>query len=359
MRDRMESTAGFESARYRTPDGIDLAYGLLPAARRGMTFTISRDRNKTEVALHFDEPTAGTVPTRGSVIYLHGFGLDASSMLPWALALSELGYRGITVDLRNHGRSSRGPAGFGTREARDVAALVAHLQADGRLAPPVYLFGVSYGAATALFAEPLLRERIAGIVVMETYANAGDGVRSVITRLQTARGDDGMRARLWRAVARWRYDAPAVERGVREAGERLGLDLDAIDVRAALATTATCTLLLHGAGDHYIPVAAGRSLADASTWAHYRELADETHFGLPLRIDWLAHPIDAWMQAAAGGDCGPLRLPADPLAGGGPSRFTVDDDAGQTTQAHAGPVVHPATEPATDAAHAREHAVPH
>src|SRR3546814_9495781 len=93
------------------------------------------------------------------------------------------------VDLRNHGRSSRAPAGFGARESRDIAALVEQLQVDGRLPPPVYLFGVSYGAATALFAEPLLRERIAGIVAMESYANAGDGVRGVIARMQARRGD--------------------------------------------------------------------------------------------------------------------------------------------------------------------------
>src|SRR3546814_3744139 len=106
-------------------------------------------------------------------------------MLPWALALSELCYQGITVELRNHGRSSRAPAGFGARESRDIAALVEQLQADGRLPPPVYLFVLSYGAATALFAEPLLRERIAGIVAMESYANAGDGVRGVIDRKST------------------------------------------------------------------------------------------------------------------------------------------------------------------------------
>src|SRR3546814_5322154 len=120
----------------------------------------------------------------------------------------------------NHGRSSRAPAGFGARESRDIAALVEQLQVDGRLPPPVYLFGVSYGAATALFAEPLLRERIAGIVAMESYANAGDGVRGVIARMQARRGDDGMRASLMRAYARWRHDARDIERGIAEAGQR-------------------------------------------------------------------------------------------------------------------------------------------
>src|SRR3546814_16045817 len=102
------------------------------------------------------------------LVFLHGWGLDASRMLAWELGLSGLGYRGIMVDLRNHGRSSRAPAGFGARESRDIAALVEQLQVDGRLPPPVYLFGVSYGAATPLFADPLLRDRIAGIVAMRS-----------------------------------------------------------------------------------------------------------------------------------------------------------------------------------------------
>lgn len=358
---QMESTAGVESWRFRTPGGATLAYQVVAPATRDLTYTISRGDGSMTFATRFGEESR-TLQTVGTVVFLHGWGLDASSMLPWALALSELGYRGVAVDLRNHGHSSRAPAGFGTREAGDIAALVEHLQAGRGLPSPVYLFGVSYGGATALFAEPLLRERIAGIVVMETYANAGDAVRGVIARMQAGRDDDGMRARLMRAYTRWRYDAQDIGRGVREAGQRLDLDLDAIDVRAVLATTATCTLLLHGADDRYVPVDAARSLVDASAFVHYRELPDENHVSLPLRIDWLARPLDAWLREAADGECGPLRLPPDPLADGGPSRFAVDNEADPATGALAGQAGRfpsgeaPAPPPPTDATH--EHAIP-
>jgi pimeloyl-ACP methyl ester carboxylesterase len=358
---QVESTIGLESARYRTPDGVTLSYGTVAPAARGMEYTISRGTGSMTFKMRVREESR-SVPSVGSVVFLHGWGLDASSMLPWALALSELGYRGVTVDLRNHGRSSHAPAGFGTREAGDIAALVEQLQADGRLPPPVYLFGVSYGGATALFPEPLLRERIAGIVVMETYANAGDGVRGVIAGMQASRDGDGMRTRLMRAYTRWRYDAQDIERGVSEAGRRLGLDLDAIDVHAVLAATATCTLVLHGADDRYIPVDAGRSLADASALVHYRELPDENHVSLPLRIDWLARPLDAWLQEVVDGKCGPLQLPPDPLADGGPSRFAVDDEIDPATRPNAEQAAPspfgdaPAPSPLTDATH--EHAIP-
>src|SRR3546814_16851330 len=86
-----------------------------------------------------------------------------------------------------------------------------------------------------------------------------------------------MRASLMRAYARWRHDARDIERGIAEAGQRLELDLDAVDVRAALTTTATCTLLLHGADDQYIPVAAAHALAGASPLVPHRELAAAHH----------------------------------------------------------------------------------
>src|SRR3546814_5400565 len=122
-----------------------------------MASTISRGDSSMKFKFKLGEKRQ-PVPHEGSVVFLHGWGLDAFSMLSWALALSELGYRGIMVDLRNHGRSSRAPAGFGARESRDIAALVEHMQVDGRLPPPVYLFGVSYGAATALLAVPMARD---------------------------------------------------------------------------------------------------------------------------------------------------------------------------------------------------------
>ena len=357
---RMESTAGVEPGRFRTPDGITLAYDVVAPAARGMTYTISRGDGSMTFATRFGE-TSGAVPAGGTVVFLHGWGLDASSMLPWALALSELGYRGIAVDLRNHGSSSRAPAGFGTREARDIRALVEHLQSDDRLPPPLYLFGVSYGAATALFAEPLLRDRISGIVAMESYANAGEAVRGMIAEAQADADDEGMRASWMRAYARWRYDSPAIERGLREAGRQLQLDLDSVDVRSALASTATCTLLLHGANDRYIPVAAAHVLAGASRLVRYRELADENHLSLPLRIDWLARPVAAWLQQTATGKCEPLQLPPDPLADGGPSRFAGAGAAIPAAGSRARPAVLPgagATPPRSTEATTDAHAIP-
>src|SRR3546814_4559411 len=112
--------------------------------------------------------------------------------------------------------------------------------------------------------------------------------------------------------AGWRHYARDIERGIAEAGQRLELDLDAVDVRAAPTTTATFTLLLHGADDQYNPVAAAHALAGASPLVRYRESADEKHISFPLSIDWLVPPIAGCMQLAAGRDCEPLQRPSDP-----------------------------------------------
>src|SRR3546814_14656978 len=110
---------------------------------------------------------------------------------------------------------------------------------------------------------------------MESYANAGDGGRGVIARMQARRGDDGMRASLMRAYARWRHDARDIERGIADAGQRLELDLDAGDVRAALTTTATCTVLLPGDDDQSISVAVAHLSAGRSPPVPDRREADD------------------------------------------------------------------------------------
>ena len=311
---QFEQTLGVTHATWQSPQGITLAYRVIPAVARGMKYDYAR--NAHAYSFHFKADTAAAkqtlVPaTRGTVVYLHGWEMDGSSMLGWALALADRGYDGIAVDLRNYGDSSRAPAGFGPREAKDVVVLLDALRARGALHEPVYLFGVSYGAATALFAEAGLRGHVAGIVAMEPYANAADAIRTLVPGM-LAMPAQGVGERLITAWARRRYTPTATEKAITEADRRLGIDLASIDLHAPLAQSQTCTLLLHGTRDEFIPVAASRGLAAAAPQTHYTELPRETHMTLPLRVDWLADPLAAWLGDAAAGRCESLVLPADP-----------------------------------------------
>lgn len=301
--------AGIEFHSFVTGDGVRIAYRRVPAAERRLEYGFTRTATgaRFRLSLGYDDPRP--LPVRGTVILLHGWSLDGSTMVPWALALSERGLQAVAMDLRNHGRSGDAPAGYGIREARDVAALVGELRRRGRLEPPVYLLGVSYGAATAIFAEPLLRGDIAAIVAMQSYANAADVIASAVTGAASGNDLRSWGVRLFGGV----HGDADVQAAIDRAGARLALDLGRIDVAAALVASRTCTLLVHGRRDRLVPVDVARRLAEASTRAVYVELPQERHVTLPVRVDWLAAPIAEWLEHAAARDgCPRFVLPPDP-----------------------------------------------
>jgi pimeloyl-ACP methyl ester carboxylesterase len=321
---RMLEQDGVQRRDFTTPEGVRISWLDVPAAERGFSYDYRHRIEDGQVVAAFSSRTDRTpvpVPARGTVVLLHGWQMDATAMLGWGEALSERGWRGVAVDLRNFGSSSRAPAGFGTREAHDVAALVDALRARDEAPDPVFLFGVSYGAATALFAEPLLRGRIAGIVAMEPFGNAAGAIRDLARHERTTPAH-GAVAHVSQAWARLRYGDATVERAINAASDRLGLDLATVDTATPLAASQTCTLLLHGARDGLVPVAAARHLAAAAPATRYVELPDESHLTLPLRIDRLAAPLADWMDAVATGRCPPLVIaetgPTSPGSAGTP-----------------------------------------
>ena len=306
-----ENAVGITHGAWLTPESVTIAYRVVPAGKRGAAYAFRPRATGASFDFHWVNAAPTPLSTRGTVVYLSGWGESGISMLPWAMLFAEQGYRGLAVDLRNTGNSSHAPIGFGPREAGDVAALIAHLRSDGTLQDPVFLFGVSYGAATALLTEPALRGQLVGIVAMEPYANAADAIRTMVPGVldQPAHGAGKRAMSTW---ARHRYDSAGVEQAIAEIDQRFGLDLDAIDLHAPLAQSHTCTLLVHGARDTWIPVAASRGLAQGAPQVRYTELPAENHMSLPMRMDWLADPIAAWFGKAANGRCDALSLPSDP-----------------------------------------------
>ncbi|HEY0335133.1 MAG TPA: alpha/beta hydrolase [Stenotrophomonas sp.] len=263
----------------------------------------------------FDGAAAGRPPApRGTVVLLHGWMMDGDSLLPWSFTLAQAGYRAITLDLRNHGRSGSGPSGYGTRESDDVVRVIGELRERGEIDGPLYLLGVSYGAATALFTADKLGDQVAGVVAMESFANAGRGIRDMVPHL-LAEAPHGWQARAVSGYLRWRYADQDIGQVIAAADQQLGLDLDGLDLAPALVDTRACVLLVHGDADRHIPVAHGRSLAASSPRARYLELHGEDHLTLPMRIDVLAPVVEDWFAAnsQARAQCPPA-LP--PLRGG-------------------------------------------
>jgi pimeloyl-ACP methyl ester carboxylesterase len=299
-------------------DGVPIFWRAFAPGQYGLHYRYLGQRHDAGHALDVDfgyrlpQPFQPQ-PARGTVVLLHGWMMDGDSLLPWSLQLAQAGYRVVTIDLRNHGHSGAGPAGYGTRESDDVIDVVAALRSRGEVSGPLYLFGISYGAATALFAADKLGDQVAGVVAMESFANAGRGIRDMVPHMLASR-PSGWRAQAVASYARWRYGGQDLDAVIHAADQRLQLDLDRVDVGHALADTRACVLLLHGDADQHIPVAHGRALALASPRVHYLEMQGENHLSLPLRLDLLGEVVDDWLARDGGGgqaDCPAPQTPPE------------------------------------------------
>lgn len=297
--------------------GVPLFWRAFDPGRYGLRYQYLAQRHEngeplnTGLQLALPHPFKPQAP-RGTVVLLHGWMMNGDSMLPWSLQLAESGYRVITIDLRNHGHSGAGPSGYGTFESDDVVDVIDTLQQRGEVVGPLYLFGVSYGAATALFAADKLGDRVTGVVAMESFANAGEAIRSMIPHLMSLQ-PTAWKAQAMAAYGRWRYGGQDINAVIAAASQRLDLDLDAVDVTRALADTRACVLLLHGQDDAHVRVEQGRALAAASPRVHYIEMRGEDHITLPLRLDLLGGVVDDWLahDDHAGGSCPAPEIPRE------------------------------------------------
>lgn len=295
------------SGHVTTPDGVPVFWRALDPGDYRMHYAyagLSDDEDsRMDYSLSLQAPTHAPAP-RGTVVLLHGWMMDGGSLLPWSVALAQQGYRTISLDLRNHGRSGAAPSGYGTREARDVVAVLRQLRAQGEVTGPLHVLGVSYGAATAIFTARDLGTDVGGVVAMESFDNAGRAIRDMVPHMLD-RPAHGLAERVSRMWLRWRYDARTLETAIAVADRRLDLDLDRIDVGLALAHAPACVLLVHGRDDAHVPVAHGRALAAAAPRARYLELAGEDHLSLPMRLDRLGPTVVDWFERApaAGAAC--------------------------------------------------------
>lgn len=312
---KMESALEIERHRFQVPDGPDLAYRVVKPMAYGMEYHYARSDDGVEFRFNIGNPPEERAPiaAAGTVVLLHGWGMDGSSMLPWALGLAENGWQAVMVDLRNHGASGRAPAGFGPREGQDVSALLAALRTADGTDGPLALFGVSYGAVAALYAAAYAEAGVVdAVIAMSPYANAADGIQGMIEGMKSQPGS-GLRGRLALAHARRRYDDARIDRAIAAAGQRLGVDLAGVDVRQAAKAVDGCALLLHGTRDGFFPMESVQSLADAAPRGQLVALEGEHHFTAPMRMDRLVEPLALWLDAADGADCPPFepRPPAD------------------------------------------------
>jgi uncharacterized protein len=164
----------------------------------------------------------------GTVVLFHGYSQSKDSLLQAAAEFRALGYSCYVVDFRGSGDSSESYTTIGVHEARDVAAVVAELDA----CEPIVLYGVSMGAAAILRA--LAHE---GVVVDAAILDAP--FDRMLTTVRNRFEIMGLPA------------SPGAELLVFWGGRRFdfnGFGHDPIEYAALVSTP---TLILHGSDDPY------------------------------------------------------------------------------------------------------------
>lgn len=262
---------------------LTLAYRRVPPAPYESRLVLTNYASRGQLWPFYKFPAripTKSLPSRGTVVLLHGYGLNHESLIPWALRLGEAGWTCILVDLRGHGHSDGDRITFGLQESTDLTALMDELVGRQQAEWPVNVVGVSYGAAVALRwagQEP----RIRAVVAITPYDRLGAAV-------------EGLRG----TYAAW------VPPGLlREATEQipplLGAPAHGLDPLVWLGERPVSALFVAAGDDPVAPIPAVRRLASQSPESRCIELDNVTHELAPFRLDLLTEPVSQWLAQPA------------------------------------------------------------
>ncbi|GAA2585231.1 alpha/beta hydrolase [Actinomadura fulvescens] len=261
------------------------------------------------------DPARGAASDPPVVVFVHGLVVDDLSSFYYTLAgpVSAAGARAVLYDLRGHGRSERTPAGYSAADA--VADLFGVLDALGHRRP-VYLVANSFGGVVALNAALARPERVAGLVMIESYGpaeRAGEWTENMLNTLgksalvlEYERLADQLLAIGWRQRGRQARTADALVNGTS-----LLDDLAAIEpVRPADLAAVTCPVLAVY-GEHSDIVDAGRLLLRSVPECTLHIMSGHAHTVLREGTEQLLAVMLRWLAHHAG-----TRVPVMAMAGG-------------------------------------------
>ena len=271
------------------PPAARLRYRVVPPRdyRLSATATNWTEGHKTRFRFSFKASFPGvpgpwTAAPRGTVVLLHGFGLDQAVMAPWAIRLAEDGWRCVLVDLRGHGESTGKRIFYGSVEARDLSQLLDVLGQDGPVARPVVAFGESYGAALALRWRGV-DPRVTEVVAIAPYAELAPAAQNIR-----------------REYAAW-FPAAWLRAGLKRLPAVLAVPAEELDTTTVLRRTPVAALFVAGGRDRIAPPAAVETLrALALAESELLLLPQATHEALPYDFEALALPVQTWLGRHAG-----------------------------------------------------------
>jgi len=219
----------------------------------------------------------GGQPGRGTVVLLHSLLVSKARLLRLARSLADMGYDAVLPDLRAHGRSGGKHITFGAKEKHDVKAIVDTLLGRGAIAQPLYVFGQSMGAATAIL-YAAIDPRCRAVAAVAPYKDLHSIARRFVPLMR-----------------RQKYEKVLIR-----AGRIAGFDPQEACTLAAVKKLTVPLLVVHGRLDGIVPYRHGRAVYQAASCP--KQLITfplRGHISLLLKHHvWFARQVDALARQA-------------------------------------------------------------
>lgn len=265
-----------------------IRYRIIEPGDYDFRWTNRLDEARGELDLTFSAKSTNQLGTNppalacGTVILLHGYGVDSLSMLPWAYLLAEKGWRCVLVDLRGHGASTSDRVYFGPQELNDLRSLLDHLQRSHQVETPVSLVGHSFGGVLALLWKKE-DSRIDKVVAMSPYANLATAVENIR-----------------REYARW-IPKFFISAGVRNLPALLNVHPCLLNPSCWLDDSLSDVLFISGGADKIATPDQVEKLYELSGHEnHLIAIQNAAHETLPYYLDDLAEPVTRWLAGGTG-----------------------------------------------------------
>lgn len=212
-------------------------------------------------------PVTGRAP---GVVVLHGWGGNASLMLPLAIHLHRAGFHALFLDARNHGRSEHDDFSSMPRFAEDLEVALQWLAGRSSVTG-VGVVGHSVGAGAALLlgSRSTLPE---AIISVSAFAHPG---RLMAANPPLAGAPTPIRSGVLRSIER-----------------TIGHPFDEIAPEATVSKVSAPLLLVHGDADQVVPVSDLDRLAAANPAAEVLVIPGADHASLK--------PFEPFMDSIVG-----------------------------------------------------------
>jgi pimeloyl-ACP methyl ester carboxylesterase len=218
-------------------------------------------------------------PQRGTVVLLHGYGGDKSTMAINAAYFMFLGYHVVVPDLLGHGQSTVDQMGFGVRDADLITALLDSLP-QRETPKPLYLAGLSMGTVAAAHVAKQ-RDDVDGLILFAPMTPMDEATNAMLEA--------------WYPQLSKLMPTESVREGVMGAMQRQDIDLADTDLKQLLPQLDVPTLIIASDMDtvapyeRYLPLESAERTLIMAPGRH--------HITVGIVDNELHQHISAWLAA--------------------------------------------------------------